>query len=221
MELFETMSTCRSIRRYRTDVVDEETVWKCVEAAGYAPSGSNAQPWRIIVAGSPKVRALLGPAYRAGWAWSANIYGIQPPANEDTSRKARMTRAMYELVDSFESIPLYIIFVAENLEDLPDRLAGSAVYPAMQNFILAARSFGIGTVPTMWFMQCEEELRDLLGIPDGWDIAALLPFGYPKGRHGPLYRRPAETSVYWDKWGEVRTRPPVIMSAGDSDRASG
>jgi NAD(P)-dependent dehydrogenase (short-subunit alcohol dehydrogenase family) len=68
---------------------------------------------------------------------------------------------------------------------------------------------------------CEEALRDLLGIPDGWDIAALLPFGYPKGRHGPPHRWPVETSVYWDKWGEARPRLPEIMSAGSSDHSSG
>ena len=67
----------------------------------------------------------------------------------------------------------------------------------------------------------EEALRDLLGIPDGWDIAALLPFGYPKGRHGPPYRQPVETSVYWYWWGEARPRPPEIMNAGRSHHSSG
>jgi nitroreductase len=207
VDLFEAMSTCRSIRRYRTDPIDEDVLWKCIEAAGYAPSGSNARPWRIIVVQSEEARALLGPAYRAGMEWSAEIYGISRPDPADNSRKARMTRSMYEMVDHFEEIPMYIVFAAEVQPNLPERIVGVSVYPAMQNFILAARSFGLGTIPTGWFTKCEEELMELLAIPKDWFIAALLPLGVPKGRHGTLYRRPVEEQVYWDSW-DVRRTPP-------------
>jgi nitroreductase len=214
MRLFEAMSTARSIRRYRKDPVDEFVLWQCLKAAGYAPSGSNAQDWRIIVLDSPEARALLGPAYRRGAAWSMSIYGVKRPADDDMSRRARMTRSMFELVDNFESIPCYVLFCAKLWDNLPDRLAGSCVYPAMQNFILAARSFGLGTLPTMWFMECEDELHELLGLPRDWRIAALLPLGYPKGRHGPLHRKPIEELVYWNHFGDRRPAPPDLHLPG-------
>ena len=135
------------------------------------------------------------------------IYGVTRPPDDDQSRRARMTRSMFELVDNFESIPYYVIFLTELWDNLPDHLAGSAVYPAVHNFMLAARSFGSGTVPTMWFMECEDELRALLEIPEMWHIAALMPLGYPKGSHGPLHRRPIEELVHWNRFGDQRPAP--------------
>jgi nitroreductase len=220
MELFEAMSTCRSIRRYRSDPVDEDLVWQCLKAAGYAPSGSNEQPWQFIVVNSPEGRALLGPAYRKGAEWSMGIYGVTRPPADDTSRRARMTRSMFELVDNFEDIPYYVIFCTRLWDNLPDHIAGSAIYPAMHNFMLAARSFGLGTLPTMWFMECEEELHQLLELPEEWHIAALMPLGYPKGQHGPLHRRPIEQLVHWNKFGNQRSAPPDVHLPGEVERAS-
>ena len=219
MELFEAMSTCRSIRRYRPDPVDEYVLWQCLKAAGYAPSGSNAQAWRIIVVDSDEARALLGPAYRKGAEWSMGIYGVTRPPDDDQTRRARMTRSMFELVDNFESIPYYVIFVTELWDNLPDHIAGAAVYAAVHNFMLAARSFGLGTVPTMWFMECEDELHAMLEIPETWHIAALMPLGYPKGHHGPLHRRPIEELVHWNRFGDQRAAPEGLALPGALEKA--
>lgn len=219
MELFEAMSTCRSIRRFRPDSIDEYVLWQCLKAAGYAPTGSNAQDWRIVVLDSAEARAILGPAYRKGAAWSMSIYGVSRPPDDDMSRRARMTRSMFELVDNFESIPYYVVFCTQLWDNLPDRLAGSCIYPAVQNFMLAARSFGLGTIPTMWFMECEEELRQLMDLPEEWHIAALMPLGYPKGRHGPLHRKPIEELVHWNRFGSQRPAPPDLQLPGALEKS--
>jgi nitroreductase len=217
MELFEAMSTCRSIRRYRSDPVDEYVLWQCLKAAGYAPSGSNAQDWRIIVMDSPEARAILGPAYRRGAAWSMGVYGVSRPDPDDMSRRARMTRSMFDLVDDFEQIPYYVLFCTETWDNLPELLTGSCVYPAMQNFMLAARHFGLGTLPTMWFMECEDELHELLELPRDWHMVALMPLGYPQGRHGPVHRKPIEQLVHWNRYGNQRGAPPDLALPGEAE----
>ena len=70
------MSTARAIRRYRADPVPDDVLRRCLEAATWAPSGSNRQAWRFVVLRSPEVRAVLGPAYRRGWAGMSGGYGI-------------------------------------------------------------------------------------------------------------------------------------------------
>ena len=80
---------------------------------------------------------------------------------------------------------------------------GASIYPAVQNFMLAARAEGLGTVVTTWYLFCEKELRELIGIPDDWSLAALLPIGWPVGHHGPVRRRPVEQVAYSDRWGEA------------------
>lgn len=214
MELFEAMATTRSIRRFEDRPVSEELIWECLQAALYAPTGHNTQPWRACVLAGDEARALLGPAYRKGWEWSSGLYNIERPEPDDMSRSARSRRSMYDFVERFEEIPYYVVFCAEHWDNLPDHLAGANVYPGMQNFMLAARSFGLGTVPTMWFMECEEELRELIGVPEGWRIVGLLPVGYPQGNHGPLRRRPIEEVVFWERWDNVR--PRTVEPAPDS-----
>ena len=200
MELIDAMRTCRAIRRFRPDPVPPDLLRECLQAATYAPSGSNEQAWRFCVLQSEAARALLGPAYRRGWNQTAALYDIERPDTNDTSRRARATRAIFEFVDTFEEIPLYVLFCARRHPGQPELFVGASIYPAMQNFLLAARERGLGGVITTWFRECEAELRLLVGIPDGWEIASLVPIGYPRGRHGPLKRAPIEDVTCWDDW---------------------
>jgi nitroreductase len=85
----------------------------------------------------------------------------------------------------------------------------ASVYPAVQNLILAARSRGLGTVLTTVYKIHEDELRELCGIPDRYEVGALLPIGHPKGRWGVAARRPAESLTSWNRFGERRPAPPA------------
>lgn len=85
----------------------------------------------------------------------------------------------------------------------PTPTEGGSVYPAVQNLLLAARALGYGGVITGWHREVEDELRELLGIPDGVAIHATIPLGRPVGRHGPVRRRPLGEVVYEDRWEQV------------------
>jgi nitroreductase len=215
VDLFGMMSTARSIRRYLPDPVPDEVLHACLEAATWAPSGTNRQPWRFVVLRSAETRAVLGPAYRAGWAAKAADIGVDRLAPDDRSPRARMARAVQHFVDHFEEVPACVLFcLALPAGRRPDLLAGASIYPAMQNFILAARAHGLGTVMTAWWTSCEPELRTVVGVPDGWRIAGLLPVGYPVGSHGPLRRRPVTEVAYADTWGTPLEPPVSARSSG-------
>jgi hypothetical protein len=66
--------------------------------------------------------------------------------------------------------------------------------------MLAARALGYGGVITGWHTYVEQELRELLEIPDGVAIHATIPLGKPVGRHGPVRRQPLQEIVYEDQW---------------------
>jgi nitroreductase len=206
LDLATIMRTARAVRRFRPDPVPPGLLLECLEAATWAPSGSNEQAWRFCVLRSPEVRALLGPAYRRGWARTAAVYGIERPAADDDSRRARMLRSIFDLVEHFEDVPVYVLFCAVQHAGFPPLFTGASIYPALQNFLLAARQRGLGGVITTWFTECEAELRQLVGVPDGWVLAALVPVGFPLGRPGPVRRTPVERVVCWDRWD--RTEPP-------------
>jgi nitroreductase len=201
MNVFEAMSTARAIRRFRPDPVPDDALRRCLEAATWAPSGGNSQPWRFIVLRSPEVRTLLGDTYREAWHQNKGNYGVTGnEAPDDPSPRARMARSMVHFVDNFEAIPLYVLFCLKGRGHRPALAEGGSIYPAMQNFALAARAQGLGTVVTTFFLGAEPELRQLIGVPDDWMLAGLLPLGYPVGHHGPLRRRPVEAVTYVDTW---------------------
>jgi nitroreductase len=46
----------RSIRRFKQDPVPDDYIQKIIEAARWAPSGANTQPWEFIVVGDPRTK---------------------------------------------------------------------------------------------------------------------------------------------------------------------
>ena len=204
MDVFEAMSTARAIRRYTSDPISDEVLRRCLEAATWSPSGGNRQAWRFVVLRSPEVRAVLGQTYRTAWAVAKFDYGLTgEEAPDDPSPRARMGRTMQHFVDHMEDTPVFVLFCLKGRGRRPHLAEGGSIYPAMQNFALAARAQGVGTVVTTFFLDAEAELRDLIGIPDEWLLAGLLPLGYPVGRHGPVRRRPVEEVTYVDTWGQA------------------
>ena len=82
---------------------------------------------------------------------------------------------------------------------------GASVYPACQNFFLAARALGYGACFSVWHLGVEEALRKLLSIPEDVGISLTLTLGRPEGNHGPLRRRPIRDMVYEDGWEQTVT----------------
>jgi nitroreductase len=123
---------------------------------------------------------------------------------------------MAAFVDGFEAIPVVVIACVVHWR-AGHRSEGGSVYPACQNLLLAARALGYGGVMTMWHGLVEDELRALLGIPEGVAIAATIPLGIPDGSHGPVRRRPLGEVVFEDRWEGPATwavDPPGTRFAG-------
>ncbi|HMG42004.1 MAG TPA: AMP-binding protein [Acidimicrobiales bacterium] len=220
-DLWTTMRTARAIRRFRPDPVDDAVLARCLEAATWAPSGSNEQSWRFLVLRSPEVRRIIGPAYRSGWDAIAGLYDIERPAPDDRSRRARMTRSLLHLVDHVDEVPAFVLFCTRPTPGFPELLVGGSIYPAVQNFLLAARAQGLGAVVSSWFTRCEPELRQQVGVPDDWVIAALVAVGWPVGRHGPVRRRPVDTVTAADHWDHPFLDPAAVPPAPGRVRSAG
>jgi nitroreductase len=144
-DVWEAMSTARTIRRFTDEPVDDATLERCLQAAMWAPSGANAQAWRFVVLRSPEQRAVVAKAATHALEVIEPVYGMSRPAADDDSRRARTNRATYELHDragEFTSILFAEAFpdglgAATRWLDLP----GHAEFPAGR-----ARS-GSGGVP--------------------------------------------------------------------------
>jgi nitroreductase len=216
--LFETMYTARSIRRIKTDPVPDEIITKVLDAAIRAPSGSNAQSWVFIVVKDAEKRKQLGAIYHKTSAIFAKLYeGAKPPPHMEPAKYERWFRSVQYLFDHMGEAPVLIVpclkaTVWSNAASMPDdvkarmasagRLVGASIYPAVQNIILACRAFGLGTVLTTITAFYEDEVRQILNLPPDIQSYALMPVGYPKGKHGPISRKPLREVAYIDSYGK-------------------
>jgi nitroreductase len=200
VDFWDVSSTARSIRRFTSEPVPDELLRRCIEAATWAPSGANAQCWRFVVLRSPEVRAVVAEAARQALAIIEPIYGMARPDPTDQSARARSYRAIYELHDHAGEHSS-VLFVQQKLPAIEGLLLGGSIFPAMQNFLLAARAQGLGACPTSWSSYSGEEiLRDAVGIPDDWVLAGHVMVGWPKGRHGPVRRHPVDQVLDVDRF---------------------
>lgn len=199
-DIWEVLATARSIRRFTDEPVNDETLRRCLEAATWAPNGANAQLWRFIVLDAPEQRAAVADAAQSALQMIESIYGMSRPAPDDQSRAARNNRATYELHDRAGELTS-VLFAAYKNEFASDYLQAGSIYPAMQNFYLAARAQGLGACFTSWASyQGEQTLRASVGVPDEWFLAGHVVVGWPRGRHGQVRRRPVADVVFRNRW---------------------
>jgi nitroreductase len=203
ISLLDGLATTRAIRRYTAAPIPDGDLAAILWHAGRAPSGSNRQPFRFLVLRDGEraqtAKQLLGDAFRAGWNAKREGDGYRP---------SRFADSMQRYVDRFEETPVVVLVCLDRYRT-PSPYEGASVYPACQNLLLAARALGYGGALTMWHLDVEADLRELLEIPDGVALSACITLGVPEGRHGPVKRKPLDEVVYDDAWG---TRPTWLES---------
>jgi nitroreductase len=215
MDLLEGIMTTRAIRRYSDEPVTEDEIITCLRAAIQAPSGGNVQPWQFLVISDPALKQQVGDIYKRAWARyePAVLQAMPAPATEEGRRsRDRILSSSRHLAENIGRAPGLVAFLMPNIsmtleDDQGPMDTGSAlgsVFPAIQNFMLAARGLGIGTTLTTVYRIYEDDLRALLDIPDRYEIIALVPMGRPRGRFGVAPRRPVEKVTHWDRFGNKR-----------------
>ena len=211
-DLYEVMSSLRAVRRLRTDPIPDEVLQRVLQAACWAPTGGNQQPWKVIVVRRSDLKQKLADLYAPEWARFAVGYNKRMEAMEP-DEKARFARTLVAgdyLADHLAEAPVILMFCADFKRmavtdaklDRISLVGGGSVYPPVQNLMLACVAEGLGCTLTTLHCLREPEVKEALGIPDDWATAAMIPIGYPvlKG-HGPINRRGPEDLAYADTFG--------------------
>jgi nitroreductase len=202
-DLFETMETCRAMRRLKPDPVPDELVARILVAGTCAPSGGNTQKWRFLVIKDAKIKRAVQVIYKRAFdEWIGPRYlESAPPPGVTKERYLRQREAVSYLTDHFHEAPVWIVACLAD-GDHPGRADAASIYPAVQNMLLAARALGLGATLTTRHLFYEKESEAALGLPAGVHSYAILPIGYPMGKFGPVKRAPLSEVVYQDRWGE-------------------
>ena len=197
------LKTTKQVRK-RLDLdrpVPRELILECIDIAQHAPMGGNFERNRWLVVDDPELKAEVAERYeRAGRPYLAGYAGI-----EDETTKKVVSSAEF-LVDHMHEVPAQVLAMRLDrlAPDAPNFEVASyhgSVAPGIWSFQLAARARGLGTAWTTLTLPHEDEIADLLGIPESVTQVALLPVGYYKGdSFTPATRRPARDITYFNRW---------------------
>ena len=191
---FDVVRSQRGVRFYKPDPVSGEDVDRILRAAVRAPSASNKQDWVFVVVRDPGVKRRLGELYREGQQRSRGAGSSAPATRPQPGHFAQ----------DMEHVPVIVMVCIANGGTRALGMAQAAsIYPAAQNLMLAAAALGLGTRLTTIWHSAEAEIKELLGIPDDYSPAALIPLGYPAepDHLGGSLRSSIADVTFNDRWG--------------------
>lgn len=187
----------RSIRRYLPDAVSETLIARLLEAAIWAPSAHNRQPWRFCVITSDETKQSLAGAMGARLRRDLARDGAPEAVIEADAGRSyqRITQApvLIVLCLSMSDMDVYPDAVRAHNEYL---MAVQSTAMAAQNLLLAAHDAGLGACWMCAPLFCPDVVGATLNLPEDWQPQALITLGYPaESKEKP--RKPVEMSVLW------------------------
>ncbi|MEP9416488.1 nitroreductase family protein [Gordonia sp. VNQ95] len=210
MDFDEVIRTTFAARTYTDDPLPDETLWRILDTARFAPSGGNRQGAHVIVVRDDATKRALAELSKPG----ARRYLAQKSIGEKPWNPVHPTaitdddlRNVDDAVDGFVAplvhaqvllvVTVDLGVVAAMDQDL-DRIgvvSGASIYPLVWNILTTARSEGFGGTITSMAVAEEPAVRELLGIPDQFALAAVIPLGKPVKQLTRLRREAVEEFV--------------------------
>ena len=209
MELTEALRTTGAVRDYTDEAVGDDVLTRVLDTARFAPSGGNAQAWRVVFVRDAALRNRVGALYQRSWYdyVAMSRAGLRPwaPGN-DPNTEQRALAAAPTVAAEAQQHPGF----AEHFADAPVMLAlfadlgafaavdrdldrysyagGASIYPFAWSILLAAREHGLGGVITTMAVREEAAVQELLGAAPELSLAAVITLGHPVHRPRRLRR---------------------------------
>jgi nitroreductase len=208
MELYDAMRTTGAVRQFTDEPLPDDVLERILDNARFAPTGGNRQGVRVIVVRDPATRQQLTELSLLGakryLAQSANgespwnplhARGVDDATVEATDGSPMVASMVGAAVLLVFCLDLGAVAATDQNLDRIGVISGASVYPFVWNVLLAARNEGFGGVPTTMAVAREPAVKSLLGIPDDYAVASVVPLGRPVHRVTKLKRKPLHDIV--------------------------
>ena len=201
----------RSIRAYKPDPIPDGYIQRIIEAARWAPSGGDSQPWEFIVIKRKETKDRVADLF---------VECTKPVRQAELTRAKDLRIPALEMEmpePGFKNAPVFILLCGDprtneafpltvyekwGTEVFISNLAGA--FLCMQ---LAAKCLGLGS---QWVSATgsvmENELKELLHIPEGIKIYDMMAVGYPAYSLGPRSPRKIEEMTHYDQYDQSKLR---------------
>lgn len=194
--LLEGLRTARAIRRLRTDPVPPGLIRKVCEAGTFAPSGGNRQPWIFVAVTEPERRGFIADLYQKRFRTYMLPVLEEAEATPDfPAVRLRNMRGALHLAEHLHEAPVHLFVAGWTRRGQPQT---QALFPCVQNILLACRAVGLGASLTTMHVMDGPEIDAYLGLSPDTPSCALLPIGWPQGRHGRPPRESVDSKLYFE-----------------------
>ena len=196
LPLLEGIRTCRHIRRLKPDPVPDALIRKVCEAGTFAPSGGNRQPWIFVAVTDAELRRFIGERYRTHFL--EYIAPAQEAAKDPSypEVKRRNMRTAIYLAEHMSEVPVQLFVAGWKRRGAPQV---QALFPAIQNILLACRAVGLGASLTTLHLRFADEVDPRLGLTPDTPSCAMIPIGWPIGRYGRPPRRGVDEVLFFNR----------------------
>jgi nitroreductase len=187
MDVIEAIKNRRSIRKFKADLVDEETLATILESARLAPSWANTQCWKFIIVRDPAIRSQLADTMVGigGAAPNPSAAGVRNAPVTIVACAEKGTAGYYGGKPSTDKGDGWLLF---------------DVALAMEHIALTAFSLGLGTVHVGLFDPVK--VAAILGVPDNFMVVELMPIGYPEFQPNARPRKEMSEILFHEKFGQ-------------------
>jgi len=180
MEAIEMIKERRSIRKYKDEVVERELMEEIIELTRYAPSWTNSQTPRFTLVDKPEIISQFASEAVKGFVY-----------NMDTLKLAKGVAVLSFVEGKSGRTDRYNIETSEN----PGRWEFFDAGIACQTFCLTAHAKGVGTC--IFGVIDEAKIAELISLPEGETVAALIVYGYADEEVKPPRRKEVADILRW------------------------
>lgn len=181
-EFIELSKSRRVVRAFRTDPVPEDVIQGVLEAANWAPSGANSQPWHFIVIRDDETKEEMADIFRDEIRYKGEVDPAWPGAGNSR-----------EFIDA----PVVIVVAGDTrkerwwpqvLDGSREKLFQQSMAAAVTLLHMAAASAGLAATWVTTRPPSEHRLKNLLDIPAWMRIGSTAPIGYPDLENAPMVK---------------------------------
>jgi nitroreductase len=203
VRVIETIMKRRSVRRFREDEVSDGLLEKIVDAARWAPSGGNFQPWLFVVIRDDqlkeKSRSFLGDRALRYMESNEGKKELEERGRDERSKWVEAIRSG-RFQGHVSKAPVLIAIFGDTKSScyIHDCCA------ATENIILAAQALNLGSCwidPGFGDELTESQFRDLLKVPKNYRIVSLVAIGFPAERPEPPPRKGLDEIAFLNEYG--------------------
>ncbi|MGH7828760.1 MAG: nitroreductase family protein [Candidatus Binatia bacterium] len=198
----------RSVRAYKTGKVTGKQLETILEAARWAPSGANTQPWEFVVTRDREKMKRVREIFYEEWKQRK----LEDPVNYKGLTKYYVGDASVLLLVCGDSRTMQVYLTTRRPADR-EKLFQASVASAVENMMLVAASMGFGTVWVSVREEVEPELRALFKVPQALRLLWIVPIGHARFWPGAKPRRKIADFTHYESYDAKKLRSESLICA--------